>query len=171
MLSTRDNLILLIINKSHKAHLLSCAWRCSSKLQEIQSLENFISMAIQGTQVSMYIKHILFLYFSHFLIFSFMKNKINNTENKQQKHVKQCNETRLTQKKNKTLKLCKTKTRRERRSDRITWSPCSSTPWKSLSFEQTLEHEGFEKISKRSKRGLKLILASRCYHVVSLSSG
>ena len=44
---------------------------------------------------------------------------------KQQKHVKQNNKTRLTQKKNKTLKLCKTKTRRERRSDRITWNPFS----------------------------------------------
>ena len=33
------------------------------------------------------------------------------------------------------------------------------------------EHEGFEKISKRSKRGLKLILASRCYHVIALLSG
>ena len=68
-----------------------------------------------------------------------MKNKINNTENKQQKHVKQSNKTRLTQKKNKTLKLCKTKTSRERISDRITWSPFPSTPWKNLSFEQTLE--------------------------------
>ena len=58
---------------------------------------------------------------------------------KQQKHVKQNNKTRLTQKKNKTLKLCKTKTRRERRSDRITCSPFPSTPWKNLSFKQTLE--------------------------------
>ena len=58
---------------------------------------------------------------------------------KQQKHVKQNNKTRLTQKKNKTLKLCKTKTRRERRSDRITWSHFASTSWKNLSFEQTFE--------------------------------
>ena len=33
------------------------------------------------------------------------------------------------------------------------------------------EHEGFEKISKGSKRGLKLMLASRCYHAVALLSG
>ena len=59
-----------------------------------------------------------------------MKNK-----NKQQKHVKQSNKTRLTQKKNKTLKLCKTKTKRERRSNRITWSPFPSIHWKNLSFE------------------------------------
>ena len=64
-----------------------------------------------------------------------MKNK-----NKQQKHVKQSNKTRLTQKKNKTLKLCKTKTKRERRSNRITWSRFPSIHWKNLSFEQTLEH-------------------------------
>ena len=54
-------------------------------LQEIQSLENFVSMAIQGTQVPMYTKHTLFLYFSDF--FFIMKNKINKTENKQ-KHAK-----------------------------------------------------------------------------------
>ena len=33
------------------------------------------------------------------------------------------------------------------------------------------EHESFEKISKESKRGLKLILASKCYHAVALLSG
>ena len=68
MLSTKDNLILLITNKSHKAHLLSCAYRCLSKLQEIQNLKNFISMVIQGTQVPMYINtHSFYI----FLIFSF----------------------------------------------------------------------------------------------------
>ena len=33
------------------------------------------------------------------------------------------------------------------------------------------EHEGFEKISKGSKKRLKLILASRCYHTIALLSG
>ena len=33
------------------------------------------------------------------------------------------------------------------------------------------EHEGFKKISKKSKRGLKLILASKCYHAFALLSG
>ena len=47
MLSIRDYLIVLITNTNHKAHLLSCALRCSSKLQKIQSLENFVSMTIQ----------------------------------------------------------------------------------------------------------------------------
>ena len=85
VLSIRDHLILLITNTSHKAHLLSCAYKCSFKLQEIQRLENFVSMAIQGTQVPMYTKHTLFLYFSNFSIFLYdfyMKNKINKTENK-----------------------------------------------------------------------------------------
>ena len=40
--------------------------------QEIQSLENFVSMAIQGTQVPMYTKHTQFLYFSNFSIFLFL---------------------------------------------------------------------------------------------------
>ena len=33
------------------------------------------------------------------------------------------------------------------------------------------EHEGFKKISKRSKKGWKLILVSQCDHVVALLSG
>ena len=92
MLSTKDYLIVLITNTSHKAHLLSCAKRCSSKLQKIQNLENFASMAIQGIQVLMYTKHTLFLYFSDFSIFIFYfyekqnKAKLNVTK---QKHVKQ----------------------------------------------------------------------------------
>ena len=85
VLSTRDNLILLITNKSHKAHLLSYAWRCSFKLQEIQSLENFFLMAIQGTQVSMYTKHTLFLYFSDFSIFFNVKQNKAKLKNNQTK--------------------------------------------------------------------------------------
>ena len=87
MLSIRDYLILLIINTSYKAHLLSYALRCLSKLQKIQSLENFVSMAIQGTQVPMYTKHTLFLYFSDFSIFIYFYEKQNKvkTENRQTK--------------------------------------------------------------------------------------
>ena len=33
------------------------------------------------------------------------------------------------------------------------------------------EHDGFKKISKRSKRGWKLILVSQCNHAVALLSG
>ena len=54
----------------------------------IQSLEDFVSMAIQGTQVLKYTKHTLFLYFSDFsnlFIYFYIKNKINKTENKQTK--------------------------------------------------------------------------------------
>ena len=32
------------------------------------------------------------------------------------------------------------------------------------------EHKGFEKISKMSKRGSKLILVPRCYHAITLLS-
>ena len=106
MLSIRDNLILLITNKSHKTHLLSCAWRYSSKLQEIQSLENFVSMAIQGTQVPMYTKHTLFLYFFDFFFNFYIKkqNKQKLKINKQKMLNKVKHKTRLTQNKSKTHK-------------------------------------------------------------------
>ena len=57
----------------------------------IQSLENFVLVAIQGTQVSMYTKHTLLLYFfdiSNFFLWK--KNKVKLKMNKQ-KHVKQSN--------------------------------------------------------------------------------
>ena len=51
--------------------------------------------------------------------------------------------TRLTQNlKEKHISNAHTKTRSERvkeKSDRITWSPFPSTPWKNLSFDYTLE--------------------------------
>ena len=52
--------------------------------QESESLENFVSMAIQGTQVPMYTKHTLFLYFSDFsiiyLFFYFLYEKRNKAK-------------------------------------------------------------------------------------------
>ena len=61
------------------------------KLQKIQSLESFVLMAIQGTQVPMY-TNTLFLHFSDFSIFFYMKNKINqNWKENKQKQVKQSN--------------------------------------------------------------------------------
>ena len=80
VLSIRDNSILLITNKSDKAHLLSCAERCSSKLQMIQSLEKIVSMAIKGTQVPMYTKthyFCIFFWFLNFYFYFYIKNKIN----------------------------------------------------------------------------------------------
>ena len=57
-------------------------------------------MAIQGTQVPLYIKHTLFLYFSDFsIIFFFMKNKINKTK-------KQPNKNMLNKAKHKTRRKC-----------------------------------------------------------------
>ena len=48
----------------------------------LQSLKNFVSVAIQGTQVPMYTKHTLFLYFSDFsILFLFWKqNKIKTKQ-------------------------------------------------------------------------------------------
>ena len=67
----------------------------------IQSLENFVSIAIQGTQVPMYTKHTLFLYFSDFSKKkNYLKNKINKTEKQPNKNMlnKVKHTTRLTQK-------------------------------------------------------------------------
>ena len=51
----------------------------------IQSLEDFISMAIQGTQVPIYTKHALFLYFSNFSIFLFFFYKEKQNKAKTEK--------------------------------------------------------------------------------------
>ena len=105
---------------------------------------------------------------------------------------KTMHKTRLTQnmkaKHTSNAKAKKTKTRKgkERKSDKIIWSLFPFTPWKNLSIRKPLirqwwgrietvqfrkEHEGFEKISKRSKGGWKLILISRWYHTLALLSG
>ena len=62
----------------------------------MQSLENLVSMAIQGTQAPMYTKHTLLLYFSYFskkklfIFYFYMKNKTKqNWKITKQKHVKQ----------------------------------------------------------------------------------
>ena len=43
--------------------------------------------------------------------------------------------TRLNQNKNKTYKKKKKQLKEREESDRITWSPFSSKPWKTLSFD------------------------------------
>ena len=86
VLSTKNYLILLITNTSHKTYLLSCAYICSSKLQKIQSLENFVLMAIQGTQVPMY-TNTHCLYFSNFSIFL---NEKKNKAKLKSKQTKTC---------------------------------------------------------------------------------
>ena len=87
-----------LLNRTDHKHepqnsFASYALRCSSKLQVIQSLENFVSKAIQGTQVSMYTKHTLFLCFFDFSKFCFLiftRNKIKQKlKTNKQKHVKQ----------------------------------------------------------------------------------
>ena len=139
MLSIRDYLIVLITNTSHKTHLLSCALRYSSKLQKIQSLENFISMAIQGTQVPMYTKHTLFLYFSDFPIFFIWKKNKQHWKINNKNMLSKATKIDWLKRKTKHSIYAKTKTRRVRRSDRITWSPFPSILWKNLSVLQTLD--------------------------------
>ena len=59
----------------------------------IQNLEDFISMAIQGTQVPMYTKHTLFLYFSDFPIFYFtlfLYEKKKTKQNRKNNQTKMC---------------------------------------------------------------------------------
>ena len=56
------------------------------------SLENFVSMAIQGTQVLMYTKHTLFLYFFIFKFLFYFISKQNKQKlkiNKQKHETKQ----------------------------------------------------------------------------------
>ena len=60
VLSTRDHLTLLITNTSHKAHLFSCAYRCSSKLQKIQS---FRKLYFNGHPRYISTNHIVFVFF------------------------------------------------------------------------------------------------------------
>ena len=55
----------------------------------IQSLKDFVSMAIQSTQVPMYTKHTLFLYFFDFSIFFLYEKKINNTGKKKKTKKKE----------------------------------------------------------------------------------
>ena len=99
VLRIRDYLIVPIANTSHKAYLLSCELRCSSKLQMIQSLENFVSMAIQGTQVPMY-TNTHYFYIFQFFFFNFWKtNKEKIEKTTKQKHERntQSIKTRLFQ--------------------------------------------------------------------------
>ena len=140
-------------------------------------------MAIQGTQVPMYTKHTLFLYFSDFSIFFIWKKKKLKTTNKNMLS-KANHKTRLTQNKSKTHKLCKNKNTRRKKKvieslgalflPRLgrTFHLIKPLNWRWGGRIETIqfrkEHEGFKKISKGSKRGLKLILASRCYHAVAL---
>ena len=51
----------------------------------IQSLEDFVSMVIQATQVPMYTKPALFLYFFDFLIFLYEKQNKEKLKNNQTK--------------------------------------------------------------------------------------
>ena len=105
------------------------------------------------------------------------KNMLNKAKHK----------TRLAQNKRKTHKLCKNKnTKREKKVIESLGTIFLPHPARTFPLIKPLnrqwgerietiqvrkEQEGFEKISKMSNRGLKLILASRYYHAVALLSG
>ena len=102
----------------------------------IQNLENFVSMAIQGTQVPMY-TYTLFLYFQFLFLFLYekqdkpkLKRKQTKTNLKKTKQYIKLDWLKIIKQ---NTQVMKTKTRRgDRKSDRITWSPFLSIPWKNL---------------------------------------
>ena len=128
----------------------------------------------------------IFFLFFNFFIWKTKQSKIENNKNNNLLN-KAKHKTRLTQNKDKTHKLCKNKNSKRKKkvieSLGVLFLPHlertfplikSLNQWWGGRIETVQiqkEHEGFEKISKRSKRGLKLILVLRCYHVVALLSG
>ena len=84
-------LIVPITNMSHKAHLLNCALRCSSKLQEIQSLE-FLFQWLSKVQKYQYTQtHTILVFFSFFNFFFFekqIKQKLKTNKQKQANNYK-----------------------------------------------------------------------------------
>ena len=104
---------------SHEVHLISCALRFSSKVQEVQSLENFVSISIQGTQVPIYTNIHCFCIFPIFQIFIFIFMKKKKTEKQPNKNIKKHtkHKTRLTQKLERKQTSNAKHKRRERKSD------------------------------------------------------
>ena len=132
--------------------------------------------------------HTVFVFFWFFNFF-YMKNKINNIEKKKKKNNKNMasKTTKLDWLKRKTKHSSYAKQKQEEREEVIESLGALFLPHLRRTFplskplnlwwgerietvQVRREHEGFEKISKRNKRGLKLILASKCYHVVALLS-
>ena len=79
LMSFSQDFLVIPIKKSNMSVKYKRQLNLTHHKQESQSLQNFVSMAIQGTQVPMYTKHTLFLYFFDFSIFfKFLyQNKIN----------------------------------------------------------------------------------------------
>ena len=148
-------------------------------------------MAIQGTQVPMHTNTHCFYIFQFFYLFLYEKQNKAKLKRKQPKTswTKTMHKTRLTHNmKEKHTSNAKTKTRRGKR-EKVTESlgaffcphlgrtfPFSKPliQWwggRVKTVQVWKKHEGFEKISKRSKRRWKLVLVSRRDHVVSLLSG
>ena len=149
-------------------------------------------MAIQGTQVPMYTKHTLYLYFYDFSIFLYEKKKKKNLKKKKNDNNINNNmlskTTKLDWLKRRTTHWSYAKQKQEEREEVIESLGAIFLPHLGRTFSlskplnlwwgeriETVqvqkEHEGFKKISKKSNRGLKLILSSRCCHAVALLSG
>ena len=116
-----------------------------------------------------------------------MKKKLNNTKKKSSKNMLS-KTTKLDWLKRKTKHSSYAKQKQEEREEVIESLRALFLPHLGRTFplskplnlwwgerietvQVRKEHEGFEKISKKSKRRLKLILTSRCYHAVALLSG
>ena len=137
----------------------------------IQSLENFVLMVIQGTQVPMYTKHTLFLYFFWFFNFFFnIKTKQRKTEKEPNKNMlnNQSIKTRLTQNlKAKHISNAHTKTRREKEKWQNHLKPFSFhtleepflwlNPWTSGEGEELkpFKFERNMRVLRRSPRGAR----------------
>ena len=84
-------LIVPITNMSHKAHLLSCALKCSSKLQEVQSLEILFQWLSKVQKYQYTQTHTILVFFSFFKFFFFekqIKQKLKTNKQKQAKNYK-----------------------------------------------------------------------------------
>ena len=92
---------------SHKTHLLSCALKCSSKLQEIQNSETLFQWPSKVHKYQNIQTHTVFVFF-FFSLFILKKKqnkaKLKSTKNKNMKENTRKHKTRLTQKlKNKPI--------------------------------------------------------------------
>ena len=152
----------------------------------IQSLENFVSMAIQGTQVPMYTNiqcFCIFLIFHFYFYFYEKQNKAKLKINKQTCFTKQSIKLDWLrafflphlQKKNKQQKHTSNATQKQERGERekkwlnhlehFSFHTLEEPfrlmhPWSGGEGEE-LKPFKFERNSDRSKRGWKLILVSR----------
>ena len=142
------------------------------------------------TSTNVHKTHTVFVFFWFFKKkYFYMKNKINNTKKKKKNNKNMLRKTtKLDWLKRKIKHSNYAKQKQEKKEEVVESLGALFLPHLGRTFPLSKplnlwwgerikavqvwkEHEGFKKISERSKRGLKLILASRCYHAVALLSG